>query len=360
MQRRIPHVKYYLFQHIATVSGFFVFANWVKRYNKVAVLRLNLIPKIILLLSIICMGENVVQYVIPLGILFGIGAAMFHLPMNTMLGEKATPKQMGHYVGLNSSVSYLAQIIAPVVLGLFITTTSYTEMSWALMLLLIVEFISTFFMAPSRHRSKRAIDFMGFFSCMMRFPIIRAVFFMEILRGFSLGGALATVITMYTVYMFNTDLNLGILTTIFSFCAIFVCWTMGRYVRKNMYGSMLAVAVVMVIASIGGFLWWTTPLMFILYRFSDATAVKVVEQICNVNTFNASKSKCITAEHKVEYFVFRDTALFIGRWIGYVGLIYVGVFGGYEWLRWYLAIITVSIVVLGWLTAKISPHIRGR
>ena len=60
------------------------------------------------------------------------------------------------------------------------------------------------------------------------------------------------------------------------------------------------------------------------------------------------------------YFVFRDTALFIGRWIGYVGLIYVGVFGGYEWLRWYLAIITASIIVLGWLTAKISPHIRGR
>jgi len=351
---------YMLFQYVAAIAGFFLFANQVKRHNKVTVLRLNLIPKIILLASIIALGENVVEYVVPLGILYGINMAMYHLPMNTMLGEKASSKQMSRYISLNSVINHLVKVVSPVLLGLFITTSSYIEMSWALLVLVVVELVSTLFMSSSRHRSKNPIDFIGFFNCMMRFPIIRAIFAMEILRGFTISGALGTIITMYTVYMFDTDLNLGILTTLFSLCAIIVCWCMGRYVRQKMYASVLTICMFIIAGTMGGFLIWTTPLMFLLYRLMDSTAIQSVDQICNVNAFNMSKSKCVTANHKVEYFVFRDMALFIGRWIGYVGLIYIGVFGGYACLRWYLAVITVAVLVLVWLAGKISPHIRGR
>ena len=106
------------------------------------------------------------------------------------------------------------------------------------------------------------------------------------------------------------------------------------------------------------FVWRTTPITFLGYNLVYATAIVALDQLCSVNTFKLSNSKCITANHKIEYFVFRDFALFIGRWIGYTGLMYIGVFGGYAWLRWYLVVITLSIILAGGFTMQMLPYFK--
>lgn len=350
---------YKLFEYAATCAGFFLFAQWCKRYNKVAVFALNLIPKIMLLVAIIMLGDRVVDWVIPLGLLYGIGAAMYHLPMNSMVGEKIASNMMNRYIGAKNTVIYIVKILTPVLLGIFIDTGSYVDMAYVMLGLTVVELGLCFGLSPSRHKTRRPIDFVGFFRCMMRFPVIRTMFRMEVLRGFGV-GLLGTVITMYTVYMFHTDLNLGIFTTIFAIFSIITSWAFGRWGRRKLYPYMLVVAMIVVLAAMSIFVWNTTPATFLLYNFVYATAIVLMEQISSVTILNLSKSKCVTANHRIEYFVFRDFALFLGRWVGFVGLMYIGVFGGYAWLRWYLVAITATILVAGAMAATMSRHIRGR
>ena len=350
---------YKLFEYAATCAGFFLFAHWCKRYNKVSVFALNLIPKIALLGAIILLGDNVVDYLIPLGLLYGVGAAMYHLPMNTMVGEKGSPNIMNRFIGTKNTVIYITKIVAPVLLGLFIDTGSYTSMAYVLFVLSVVELGLTFFLTPSQHRSRRPVDFVGFFRCMMRFPVIREMFGMEVLRGFGV-GLLSTVITMYTVYMFQTNLSLGIFTTIFAMFSIATSWAFGRWGRRKYYPYILTFSMLVVLCGISLFVYNTTPITFLFYNLVYSTAMILMDQISSVSMFNLSHSKCITANHRVEYFVFRDFALFIGRWIGYTGLMYIGVFGGYAWLRWYLVVITVAILLSSMAAWQLSRHIRGR
>ena len=350
---------YKLFEYAATCAGFFLFAQWCKRYNKVAVFALNLIPKIMLLVAIIMLGDRVVDWVIPLGLLYGIGAAMYHLPMNSMVGEKIASNMMNRYIGAKNTVIYIVKILTPVLLGIFIDTGSYVDMAYVMLGLTVVELGVCFGLSSSRHKTRRPIDFVGFFRCMMRFPVIRTMFRMEVLRGFGV-GLLGTVITMYTVYMFHTDLNLGIFTTIFAIFSIITSWAFGRWGRRKLYPYMLVVAMIVVLAAMSIFVWNTTPATFLLYNFVYATAIVLMEQISSVTILNLSKSKCVTANHRIEYFVFRDFALFLGRWVGFVGLMYIGVFGGYAWLRWYLVAITATILVAGAMASTMSRHIRGR
>lgn len=350
---------YKLFEYAATCAGFFLFAQWCKRYNKVAVFALNLIPKIMLLVAIIMLGDRVVDWVIPLGLLYGIGAAMYHLPMNSMVGEKIASNMMNRYIGVKNTVIYIVKILTPVLLGIFIDTGSYVDMAYVMLGLTVVELGLCFGLSPSRHKTRRPIDFVGFFRCMMRFPVIRTMFRMEVLRGFGV-GLLGTVITMYTVYMFHTDLNLGIFTTIFAIFSIITSWAFGRWGRRKLYPYMLVVAMIVVLAAMSIFVWNTTPATFLLYNFVYVTAIVLMDQISSVTILNLSKSKCVTANHRIEYFVFRDFALFLGRWVGFVGLMYIGVFGGYAWLRWYLVAITATILVAGAMAATMSRYIRGR
>ena len=350
---------YRLFEYAATCAGFFIFAHWCKRYNKVSVFALNLIPKIILLLAIMLLGDRVVDFLIPLGLLYGIGAAMYHLPMNTMVGEKGTPAVMNRFIGVKNTVIYLTKIITPVVLGVFIDMGSYTNIAYVLFVLSIVELGLSFMLSPSRHRSRAPVDFGGFFRCMLRFPVIREMFAMEILRGFGV-GLLNTVITMYTVYMFQTDLNLGIFTTIFAMFSIITSWAFGRWGRKKYYPYILTFSMLLTLTAISLFVYTTTPITFLFYNLIYATAMILMDQISSVSMFNLSHSRCITANHKVEYFVFRDFALFLGRWIGFTGLMYIGVFGGYAWLRWYLVVITLAILLASVAAWQLTHHIRGR
>ncbi|MBE6456653.1 MAG: MFS transporter [Alphaproteobacteria bacterium] len=350
---------YKLFEYAATCAGFFLLAHWCKRYNKVSVFALNLIPKIALLASIMFLGDRVVDFLIPLGMLYGFGAAMYHLPMNTMVGEKGTPAVMNQFIGTKNTVIYITKVVAPIVLGFFIDMGTYTNVAYVLFFLSLVELGLTFFLTPSRHRSHRPVDFVGFFRCMMRFPVIREMFAMEVLRGFGV-GLLGTVITMYTVYMFQTDLNLGIFTTIFAVFSIITSWAFGRWGRRRYYPYILSVAMLLTLVAISIFVYRTTPITFLFYNLVYATAMILMDQICSVGMFNLSRSRCVTANHRVEYFVFRDFALFLGRWIGYVGLMYIGVFGGYAWLRWYLVVITLAILLSSLAAWQLTHHVRGR
>lgn len=350
---------YKLFEYAATCAGFFIFASWCKRHNKVAVFALNQVPKIALLVSIVTLGDLVPNYVIPLGVLYGLGAALYNLPMHSMVIEKSTRHNIGVYMGAKMAACYAVKVFVPVLLGFFIDTGSFVHVAYVLLVLSVLELFLMTLLSPSRHRSRRPIDFGGFFRCMLRFPVIRHLFAMEIMRGFGT-GLLASVITMYTVYIFKTDLNLGILTTLFSACSIITSWLSGRYGKPRYYPYMILFAMFVSLIGISIFVWRTTPITFLIYNFVYSTAIVVLDQLCSVNMYKLSNSKCVTSNHRVEYFVFRDFALFIGRWIGYVGLMYIGVFGGYSWLRWYLVIITLSIVLAGLFTMRMLPYFKER
>ncbi len=348
---------YKLFEYTATCAGFFLFANWVKRYNKVAVFGLSVLPKIAVLVSIILLGNDVVRYVIPLGIMYGTSAAMYHLPRHAMTIEKVSHQSIGRFVGTKNAIGYFVKIAAPVILGCFIDTAAYSDVAFTLLVLSFVELGLVFLFSPSRHRSTKNIDFVGFYRCMMRFPVIRKIFFMGVLRGFSL-GLLATVIAMYTVYIFQTNLNLGILTTVFSLCSVATCWLL-RYIRCNkMYRTILILCILLVFLSMLIFMYKTTPLTFLLYNFIYATAIVFIDQVDSISVYKLSSSRCVTNNTRIEFFVFRDFSLFIGRWIGFTGLMYIGVFGGYAWLRYYLFLISIALAIWGLLNVYLLPRLR--
>lgn len=351
--------QYQFFYYIALCLSFIMLGNWVKCGNKVVVFGLNLLSKAILLLGIIFYPDSIVQYIIPFGMIYGLTSALYWLPMHTMINEKVSASSMTKFTGYRNAINGITKIIAPVLLGFFITVGSYQQMAIALLVLSLVEFALIFKMKPSIHRSQNKLNLIGFANCMLRFPVIRKLLSIEVLRGFSVSGVLGTVITMYTVYMFKTDVNLGIFTTVFSVFAILTSYLFGRFAQKSTFPKILFAASLSSVVSLILFVFWTSEITFLFYNFIYVTAMSLLTQICDVNTYILSKAKCVTNDRKTEYFIFRDLALGVGRLTGYLILMYIGVFGGYEWLRYYLIVLTVAILLMGHWSIRINKHIKG-
>lgn len=303
---------YRMFEYIALFLATVSIANLCKRYSKTVVFALNQIPKIALLTVLALLGDQATEYIIPLGILYGIGEAMYHLPMSTMVSEKTNDQTLKLYMGAKTSINYTVRLIVPVILGFFIDTGSFAQVANVLLVLSVIELILCAFLTPSRHRSKKPADLVGFTRCMFRFPVIRRLFVMEISRGFSV-GMLATVITMYTVFMFKSDLNLGILTTVFALFSIVSSWALGKYVQIKDYARVLLICLIATFIAIALFIYQVTPVTFLIYNFVYSTAYILSDQIGVFNMYRLSNSKCVTSNHRVEYLCFCENALLLGR-----------------------------------------------
>ena len=76
--------------------------------------------------------------------------------------------------------------------------------------------------------------------------------------------------------------------------------------------------------------------------------------------FNVGQSRIVTRHYKYEYLALREVAIDMGRVVGFVALMYVGVFGGTELLRWSLLIMCAAQVYSAQISVAISKHLRDR
>ena len=223
-----------LMEYAAIVVGSFFVANWCKVYNKVLVFGVHIIAYIVLMVSLILLEDNVINQLFMVGTMYGIAEIFYNFPLNIITTEKIEPSHMAQFISIKSAWRNMVRIIAPVFLGLFITLGSFVDMARIMVIIFCAEFGLLFLLKPSHHRDAVPIDFYGFARRIMRFPIIRRMFFAEGMRG--LADLIDTTITMYTIYIFHTDLNLGIFTTVFAICTIVASSIYSHYAQRRHFG----------------------------------------------------------------------------------------------------------------------------
>ena len=335
---------YRLFYYFAICITFILSANWCKRGNKNTVFGMNIVTRIILLTIIAILGPTAADYVILLGILYGIFDGFYNLPMHAMIIDKVSAERMVFFLGTKTAIKNIFKIMVPITLGILVTTKSLQNVAWIIMVMAVLEILLLFLLSPSKPYEQKCAKMVEFCKCAKKVPILHKLFLAEILRGFA--TVLTTVATMYIIYVFHTDMNLGIWTTIFAICTIVASWLFGRFCSRRDYKWIMTLcSSIMIFAAIALFIN-VTRFSALIYAFSTTVCIEIMTQICAANVLDMARTKFITNKYCIEYLVIRDTVLFIGRWIAFVMLMYIGVFGLYDFLGIFI-IVSVLAQILG-------------
>jgi hypothetical protein len=335
-------------------AGFLMLADYVKRRDKMFVYRFSVITQIVLLLAIAYLKDGISPYIAILGAGYGLALAFRHCPLNIMTGEKINKRIMTPFVGYKAMIGGTVAVLTPVLLGLFITAGSYEHMAVAMCFFLGLEYILSFFIS-SKNVSDQKFGLACFLSKAKRSILIRRVYLVDFLAGFA-KDPLGVVMTMYIVYLFGTNLNLGIITSIFAGITIFTNFLLGRFGQLKMFPNLLMVANVFIGAAAILFLGWTGAITFIIYQFVNATAVKFMSNVREINLNNASNSACVGKDSRAEFFVGREMALSFGRILGFLILFTIGFSGHMEFLKYYLVFLTAGVVLCGMISIKVCRH----
>lgn len=347
-----------LLEYIALMAGCFVIAHFCKRYNKVFVFGLHLVMYVILMLMLIYLGDNVLDKLFMIGITYGLAEALYSFPLDIMTFEKIAPDEMARFISIKSAWRNSVRIIAPTVLGIFITLGSFVDMAKVMLVIVCMEFGLLFLLGRSRHKNPKPIDYIGFIKHIVRFPIVRRMFFAEGLRG--LADVMDTTITMYTIYIFYTDLNLGMFTTLFAICTIIVSSVYSHFSQRHLFNFIVHLCVLILVSGVCAFVVSPSQITFLMYNFAFATTMHVLSHICDAIMFNVGQSRVVGREYKYEYISLREIALCTGRCVGFVMLMYIGIFGGPELLRWSLLVMCAAQIWASQISVGISRHLRIR
>lgn len=358
-QNVTPVVLYLLSGYVAIIVLAFLSGKWLKNNSRMQFYRAGSLLNFVGLCWVVINQESVVDYIIIFGILFGLSEAFKCFAWNLTVSDIVTKSKMISFRGFLNTFKGLIKVLAPFILGVFLTFDSMGRTIGFIVMLTICEFVLTFYI---RHISKNQIlpfKFFQFLNVVKKSAVVKNAYRMEFFNGLSLTGALPTVITLYTVYLFTTDFKLGILTAVFNGITIMVNLWFGKFCKYEKFGKIILFATLFSVSNALLFSLMPNKLTFILYNFCFATAVKLLDLMTQINMFNTSNIKFVQIKYKIEYFAGREICLNAGRIVSYLFLLCMTLSNQFECLRFVLVVFTLFLGLMGLYSLHLNRNLTA-
>mgnify|MGYP001152064158 CR=1 FL=1 len=338
---------YYIIVWIIATIGALLVGNYIKRKNKVVLYRHGILINSLFIILIICLKEEILNYVWLMAIIYGMSVATTGFPFNMIVSEQVSNKERGyrHVVGKS------AQVIAPIFLGAYITITSYQIAAILVLVFSIIRLINSCFMR-NVNIVKEKMDLKKFIRVVKnkkQYPI-KDIFIIEFLKGITVNGVLEKIIALLIIYEVQTELNLGIWSSIFSVCMM----VFAKKYNKNKSKNLLTICSFSIIISFFLLLVSINLTTIIIYNIVYYVFIKIMYSITEINLFDYSNRQPFDKELNVEYFIFREIFLNIGRMLGYSILLIIGFTHNLEYLKIFFLCMTIALIIIIRISKKIN------
>jgi len=351
----LPLAKYYLTLYLFVAIGFFLIRNAMKKNIKVPYFRIGISLQAVYIALIMLLKENIMYYIILVGITRGVADAFFHFPKNILETEKITNEERQKYSGIVNTINKISSIVVPLILGVALTYMSYTDLGKIFFVLFIVMFILSFYMDDPVHYDKK-FETKKFINVLKENKNIRYSLMVPFLAGLSYSsGVMGTIITLSKINIFKTNLNLGFVDSLCAVIFLLICIIYTK-IKKDKFNkcsiiSGVASFLILVIFSIKP----TVPVL-ILYLLIQNSFIGLINLISNNVCHDLSNCKELKEEFKAEYFMARDIMYGVSRCLGYTILLIVCFTIGMKYINYILIIPGIALLIEGILVGKLSKE----
>lgn len=340
----VPLVEYYLVDYITTGISYVLIRNGMKRNIKVPYFQMGISLQALYIALIMLLKENIVNYVVVIGLVKGLSNAFYYYPRVILESEKVDNLERQRYEGKISTVNQITAIIIPIILGTLLTYFSYTDIGKIFFLLFIVMFILGFRIKDGKMNNKR-FNLNEFKTIVNNNKNIKYSLIIPLLSGLSYSsGVMILIGNLLKINMFKTNFNLGIVDAICAILCLLVCFLYSITIKEKHFTKLLLVTGILSCLSLGTLAIFNSSVLFIIYlfiRFSCITAINLVSDTLIVNLTN---NKEIKKEYKAEYYCIRDIMYTISRSFGYILLLIVTLTLGTNYISYILVLSGIALL----------------
>lgn len=349
----IPLAKYYITTYLFIGIGFILISKFVKNNYKVDSLRIGIALKALYIALIMLLKEKIIDYVFLVAIIDGLSQGFYAYPKNLLNTEKITNEDRQKYSGTINTICQIIAIVVPLLLGVLLTYFSYIQVGKAFFILFIIMYIVSYKLKDEKH-CKRKLELNKFFKLFKSDKKLKYMLLKPFLSGFTFSsGVLYLIITLYKIYNFKTNLNLGLVVSICSFVCLIGC-IIFKYIKKKNFSRVMLYSGIISFITILLFAFFPSKTSLIIFMFVDNLFITFITLISNMTVNNYSNNETIKKDLKSEYFLIIDIMYMISRVLGYTLLLLVYLFIGKEYINYLMIIPALSLIIESIMMSKLN------
>lgn len=310
----LPLGIYKLVAMVTVYLVMFLLRNKCKMKNRIIFLRIGIILYFIYFLAIILLKEKVTDYIYIIGIIYGLEEGFYYSVYNTIESDGIENKDRAKYIGSYTALKNVISVIFPLIFGGLIKKTGFIVATIFALLIVIIEIILSNILQDKNIPKISKTNFKEFDKITSKYKEFKYLMFSKICSGLTYSeGALSYVVTIYIIKIFSESVSLGIFTSVFSIISIIIGLLFVKIIKPKYYNFLSGFFSSLNVLFLCIMLINCNFITIVLYNLFGTISKGLSDLIMEKNTFNLSNMKFIKQEYKVEYFLFIETYLFIGR-----------------------------------------------
>lgn len=301
---------------IAAIQPFaFVVAGKVaKKIDRIVVLRLGVIILSLFFMSVLAFGSNGTKNVILFGFLLGMGYGFYWLAFNVLTFEITEPETRDFFNGFLGIMMSLSGMIGPFVSGIVISSfekfTGYTVIFFVSLVLFVCAVILSFFL--NRRSSIGAFTLKTVYRETKVNSNWRNVLFAHFFQGLR-EGIFAFVVIIFVYIATNSEMAIGTFSLLMSFTQFIMYYLVFRFVSEKFRKTAILLGGIMLYFSIYIILFQLSYFTLLIYAVVISIAYPLLLVPYQSITYDVIGKASKAAERRVEYIVFREVFVNVGR-----------------------------------------------
>lgn len=299
------------------------------------------------------MKESIVNYIYLMAMIYGLEEGFYYSIYSNFESSGVKNCEKVKFTGVNISLIALISIIIPLVFGSIINEKGFGKCTIIIVVLVIFQLICSILFKDIDLIDESKTNIKKYLQHLKNNTIVKDMYRVCILNGFIFSGAFRSIVVIYIIKVMDSNLNLGIFTSIFAIISSIIAFLFANVIPKDKYSIVMKISTFFTVIGIILLMYKVTFITVLLFNFFQIFTQTICSLIISVLELNVSNHKDIKNTYKVEYFVFMENSFFIGRLFGYILFIILGVSSCLAICNSVLIIFIIIIILLVYYSMKL-------
>lgn len=315
---------YYILVYLTVFVTIFLCRNLCKSKKRINLLRIGIVLDFVYFLLILLLNEKLVDYMYLMGVIYGLEEGFYYSVYNNFESNGISNQERAKFTGIYTCLKSVISIMIPLIFGTVITSSGFGSCTIIVLILVILQIICSFLFKDVNLVDNNKVDLKEYKNIMSKNEIIKNIYKICFFNGFIFSGAFKSIVVVYIIKIVNTNFNLGIFTSIFAIVASVIGYLFANVIPKSKYSSIFKYLIALTIFGLVLIMIDANFITVVLFNFFQTLSSTLCGLIIENSQIDLANYDEIKNKYKVEYFIYMEKNIFIGRFFGYIMYIVIG------------------------------------
>lgn len=316
---------YYIIVYLTVYLSIRFLGNYSKARKRVNLLRIGIIFNLVYFLLILFLKEEIIKYIYIMAIIYGLEEGFYYSVYNNFESLSVKNSDRASFSGFYTIIKSLVSIIIPIIFGSIITKSGFMECTVIIVILTILQIIASFIFKDNQIGNIEKLNLVNYKGLINKYPIIKKMHHISLLNGIIFSGAFQSIVVLYIIKVLNSSIELGIFSSIFAIVTCFLGYFFAKILPKKYYRITILISGSLTVLGIILLIYKVTYLNVVIFNFLQTVSSTLLSLIIDNTELDMANYNNIVKKYRIEYFITMEKNIFIGRFIGYILYIVLGI-----------------------------------